>query len=474
MDHPHKASWWSISGALAALIAAGCAPDDPTRSPDAAAPLDGPDASSPSIDVPAVDTPPPTPDLPAIDDPPTSDIPPADTQRPTSDIAAADAPPPMPDVPSIDVPRVAPDARPADVPSPMDLGVARDVPATPSDGGAPGAWELIGDFDNGLWQWGAYIAAAPDGTIYVARSRVGVYRGTPRDGRYVFDLLPTTGITNVLFRSVGVNDLGEPLLGCWGPMYGATGPGVIFRFNRATAAWVQSTVPAPGYTRDASDFLVARDGSVLATGGWAALLLRSTDHGDTFRIAYDFDAVRPGDRYGYLFSIAVGPGDEMIIGAESASFQHSFDNGRTFTAIDTAPWGARGNPYGAGFTQAGDALFSRNVDADLTKIYRRDPVRGWVRADLGLTGDDFNHSSIAVWVHNIQLAPWGENFIVTGTSIYRSRNGGTWAPFVTGIDTATYRVLPNAIAGDGRCLYVGLQPVATRTDIGAVYRYCGR
>ncbi|TAK19604.1 MAG: hypothetical protein EPO40_33885 [Myxococcaceae bacterium] len=378
------------------------------------------------------------------------------------------------DVPTADIPRPPPDAPAADVGVVRDVLTAVDAPGIPADGGAPGAWELIGNFDNGLWQWGPYLAAAPDGTVYVARSRVGVYRGTLRDGRYTFDLLPTTGLTNLILSSLGVNDLGEPLLGCWGAMYGASGPGSIFRFNRAAGSWVASTIPAPGYTRSASDFLVARDGSVFATGGWAAVLLRSTDHGDTFSVAYNFDAEHPGDRYGFLFSVAVGPGDEMFVGAETASFQHSFDNGRTFTPVDTAPWGARGNPYGAGFTQSGDALFSRNIDADPTKIYRRDAARGWVRADLGLERDDFNHSSIAVWVHNILLAPWGENFIVTGTSIYRSRNGGAWGPFTVGIDTAMYRVVPNAIASDGRCIYVGLQPVAARTDIGAAYRYCGR
>ncbi len=449
---------WLGSVALTALLTAGCSapattPRDAANAVDAAAP-----------DVPAIDLPQPT-----------VDVQPDDLPSSTADVAPVDAPSPTPDVPAADVPGPTVDA-PAtvDAGAPRDVPTVADVPAVPGDGGAPGAWELIGDFANGLWQWGPYLSAAPDGTIYVARSRVGVYRGTARDGRYVFDLLPTTGLTNVLFSSLGVNDLGEPLLGCWGAMYGATGPGTIFRFNRTTGQWVRSTIPSPGYTRSASDFLVARDGSVFATGGWAATLLRSTDHGDTFAVAHDFDAERPGVRYGFLFSVGVGPGEEMIVGAETESFQHSFDNGRTFTAVDTAPWGARGNPYGVGFTQAGDALFSRNVDADLTKIYRRDPVRGWVRADLGLAGDDFNHSSVAVWVHNIVLAPWGENFMVTGTSIYRSRNGGTWTSFVTGIDAATYRVVPNAIATDGRCVYVGLQPVATRTDIGAAYRYCGR
>ena len=220
---------WRRSGVVAALLLGGCSPATPTGPQDAAVLIDAPDVAAITTDILQ-----PAPDVPTVDiAQPRIDVPTADIAQPRIDVPTADIAQPAMDVPAADV------------------GVARDVPAAvdapviPSDGGAPGAWELIGNFDNGLWQWGPYLAAAPDGTVYVARSRVGVYRGTQRDGRYTFDLLPTTGLTNLILSSLGVNDLGEPLLGCWGAMYGASGPGSIFRFNRAAGSWVASTIPAP-------------------------------------------------------------------------------------------------------------------------------------------------------------------------------------------------------------------------------------
>lgn len=358
----------------------------------------------------------------------------------------------------------------ADV-SVVDARLPADAPGV-SDAGAAGAWELIGDFGNGLWQFGNYLTIAGDGTLYLARAYTGVYRGVLREGRYVFDLLPNTGLTNLSLSAVGVNARGDVLVGCFGTSYGGTGPGMLFRFSAATSRWTAATIPSPGYTRNVSDFYLAPDGSVFATGGWSALVLRSTDGGDTFAIRANLDTARPGLRAGLLFSLEVGPGNEMFVGTEIESFQHSFDDGRTFTPIDNATWLQRSNPYGVGFTRTGTALFSRAVDADPTKIYHRDPERGWVRADSGLARDPVNTAGIPNWLTSIVLAPWGDNFIATTTTAYRARDGGAWSPFATGIDPR-YTPSPNAIVTDGRCVYMAVRPVAPRTDIGAIYRYCG-
>ncbi len=378
------------------------------------------------------------------------------------------------DIPALDtgVDAAGPEVAPLDRPVATDIPAAHDV-SGPTDGGPSGTWELVGDFSNGLWQWGHFLAAAPDGTLYVARSRTGVYQGVLRDGRYTWTLLPTTGLTNLAFSAVAVNGLGEPLLGCYGTMNGGTGPGSIFRYDPAGRRWITATVPAPGYTRNVSDFYLAPDGSLFVTGGWSALLLRSTDHGSTFTLRNNLDTLRSGVRYGLLFSVEVGPSNEMIVGAETESFQHSYDQGLTFAPVDTAPWMQRGNPYGVGFTRTGEGLFSRAIDVDPTKIYRRDTTRGWVRADTGLDRDPINAAPANGWINTILLTPWGDNFIATATTVYRARDGGPWAPFTAGIDTAQYTAYPNAIVFARGCVYVALRPVAARTDIGAAYRYCG-
>ncbi|MFO0629471.1 MAG: hypothetical protein U0325_28100 [Polyangiales bacterium] len=390
---------------------------------------------------------------------------------------------------------------PQDVAPPLDLVVPRDlvvpeggeVTDAPRDAGprdstvapdrvvpdagmaaAPTAWELVGEFANGLWQWGADLAIADDGTIYLGRANTGVYRGVPQGERYVFDLMPTTGLTNLRISAVGVNALGEPLVGTAGPMYGATGPGTLFRFRRDLNAWITATVPSPGYTRHVSDFHLAPDGSVFVVGGWASLVLRSTDQGSTYAIRANLDAIRPGTYYGLLFSLEVGPGNEMIVGAETEGFQHSFDDGVRFTPLDNAAWLQRGNPYGVGFTASGQGLFSRAIDADATKIYRRDPTLGWVRADTGLERDPINTAPANGWIDTLVLAPWGENLIATLTNIYRARDGGPWSPFTAGIDLATWAPYPNVLARHGRCVYVGVRPVAPRSDAGAIYRACAR
>jgi len=457
--------------AVGIASAAGCAEPPSTTPRDAS--MDAPAGR----DAPAPDAPAPDPDTSAPDA--TDEGPAADL--PTGDSVAHDA---ASDAASHDLPETN-DAGASDVAAPLDrpvvdadvdaaVDVARPPDAVAGDSGAPGAWERVGDFANGLWQWGHLVAIAPDGTAYVGRVNTGVYRGARRDGRYTFTLLPNAGLTNLGLSALTVNARGEPLVGCAAPMYGGTGPGTLFRFHPDTNVWSTATVPAPGYTRNVTDFYRAPDGSIYVTGGWAARLLRSTDHGSTYTVRFNFDAVRPGTYYGLLFSVEVGPGNEMVIGAETESFQHSFDLGATFTPLDAATWLQRGNPYGTGFTSRGEGLFSRARDADPAKVYRRDPTRGWVRADTGLDSDPINTAPANGWIHSIVLAPWGENFIATLASIYRARDGGPWVPFMTGIDTAVYGPYPNVIAADGSCVYAVTRPVAPRSDIGALYRYCGR
>ena len=64
----------------------------------------------------------------------------------------------------------------------------------------------------------------------------------------------------------------------------------------------------------------------------------STDQGSTYAIRANLDAIRPGTYYGLLFSLEVGPGNEMIVGAETEGFQHSFDDGVRFTPVDNVGW----------------------------------------------------------------------------------------------------------------------------------------
>lgn len=250
---------------LATLCAQGCEPSPPVSPTDV-----GPDDAAPRPD-----------DAPAREDVPQTAMD-ATIDRPREPPHDAPDAPDVLDAPdarlAVDVVDVVDAPALIDVFAPRDVPTLPDVPTTP-DGGAPGAWELVGDFANGLWQWGHFLAVARDGTLYLARANTGVYRGVPRGAGYAWDLLPNTGLTNLAFSAVAVNDLGEPLLGCAGPMYGATGPGTLFRFNPAASAWSAAVVPAPGYTRNVTDFLVTADGNIYVTGGWAALLLRSTDRG---------------------------------------------------------------------------------------------------------------------------------------------------------------------------------------------------
>jgi hypothetical protein len=315
---------------------------------------------------------------------------------------------------------------------------------------APGAWSNFGPpmpHNQPSTAVGNPPIVVTRGHIYVS-DRSGVSEmslAAPTSWTYVNDPASHDRVGRLV-----VNALGNPLIGEKGQVV-RVWSGSKFR----EAAW--SPPPGSGYTLVAMA-VDAANGDIYAAANFN--VYKSVDNGLGFGRISDVGtacAGSNGDGKGWVYTIAVAPWRELLVGGESDAIYSSRDGGATWSALPKFAKG--GNRYATAPTKDGEILISTafsNAGNDYFMTYTADGAL--VPATEGLPTFLLNDQQAVAG--QIVYLDSGENFVVarfrTDKAVHCLKwDGKSWMTIESLPDGPGAGLLSNSFGTDGTNLYVG-------------------
>ena len=258
---------------------------------------------------------------------------------------------------------------------------------------------------------------------------------------------------------------------------------LIYYFDANANQWQPATINGQSYPykQFSGNFAFASDGTVWTCSGFAPYVYKSTDDGHSYT-AFDLDERVPTNYFsvlggqtslGRMFSVVVGPGDELFAGTETAGFLHSQDGGQTWTSLDphfadtnsVNPLGRVGNATFGGLDRFGNLLCVATEYGSFPgiNVWSGNSLVGYHLAD----GTYFNASmglpAYSVTPFRIYTTPAGWSLTEMDQDdagdggVYRSSDGQNWTQFNTGIPSLDVPHLssnpkPGFIVDSGDCL----------------------